>query len=137
MEDPANPRVLVADDDADILKLVERRLTHRGFDIRTAASGDVALRSALEDPPDAVVLDWLMPGMEGSEVCRALRDDDRTRFLPVILLTAKAADSDQRDGLEAGADILIVKPFNIDELDDALRRLITAPSSPQPAGPAV
>ena len=117
-------RVLVADDDADILELVSRRLERRGYDVIGAGDGREALALARSELPDAVVLDGLMPGLEGHQVCAELRADQRTTSIPVVLLTAKAADVDQERAVEAGASAYMVKPFSIDELDETLRRLI-------------
>jgi DNA-binding response OmpR family regulator len=94
----------------------------------TADSGRVALEQALAEPPDAAVLDGVMPEMEGHEVCAAMRADSRTASVPVILLTAKAADADEREATEAGVDEFVVKPFRIDELDEKLRSLLSARS---------
>ncbi len=118
------PRVLMADDDADIVRLVERRLGHRGYRITTAQSGTEAFESATADPPDAAILDWVMPGLEGAELCRRLRGDPRTQSLPIVLLTARAAESDIHEGLAAGANAFLTKPFDIRELDQVLQRLI-------------
>jgi len=124
-EHGAAPTVLVADDDADILRLVSRRLSHRGYRILTAETGVEALAIALEHCPDAAVLDGIMPGLEGHEVCARMRDDERTSGVPVVLLTAKAADADHREALDSGADAYIVKPFRIEDLDSKLRELLS------------
>jgi two-component system, OmpR family, phosphate regulon response regulator PhoB len=123
-----DPRVLIADDDADILRLVERRLGHRGYAISTASNGIEAFEAATNDPPDVAIVDWVMPGLEGAELCRRLRSDERTATLPIVLLTARAAEADIHEGLEAGANAFLTKPFDIGELDQVLRRLIEAQS---------
>lgn len=128
----AIPTVLVADDDADILRLVSRRLSHRGYRILTAETGFEALATALECCPDAAVLDGIMPGLEGHEVCARMREDDRTRDVPVVLLTAKAADADYREALDAGADAYLVKPFRIEDLDSKLKELLSSARQPRP-----
>jgi DNA-binding response OmpR family regulator len=119
-----SPRVLIADDDADILRLVQRRLGHRGYAISTASTGLEAFDAATADPPDAAVVDWVMPGIEGAELCRRLRADQRTAELPIVLLTARAAEADIHEGMEAGASAFLTKPFDIGELDQVLQRLI-------------
>ena len=129
-KDGPSPTVLVADDDGDILKLLSRRLAHRGYRVVTAGSGQAALEQAFSAPPDAAVLDGMMPGMEGHEVCAALRADPRTAAVPVVLLTAKAADADEREASEAGVDAFIVKPFRIEELDEKLRGLLAGGLTP-------
>lgn len=110
------PLLLVADDDEDILTLVELRLTRSGFDVVVARDGEEALRLAHEAEPDLAVLDWMMPKASGVEVVRALREDAETASLPVLLLTARAADADVVEGLEAGADEYLHKPFSPQEL---------------------
>jgi DNA-binding response OmpR family regulator len=120
------PTVLVADDDADILRLISQRLGHRGYKILTAESGAAALKLAFEFIPDAAVLDGIMPDLEGHEVCAAMRGDPRTALVPVILLTAKAADADEREAIDAGADAYMAKPFKIEELDERLRELLSS-----------
>ena len=120
------PTVLVADDDADILRLLSQRLTHRGYRVITAETGSEALEIVFEDLPDAAVFDGIMPGIEGHEICARMRSNERTAEIPVVLLTAKAADADHRDANEAGVDAYIVKPFRIEELDQRLKELLTS-----------
>jgi len=125
-EEATAGRVLVADDDADILELVSQRLERRGYEVSTAGDGNEALARTVAELPDAVVLDGLMPGLEGHEVCAELRSRERTAAIPVVLLTAKAADADRQRALDVGASAYMVKPFSIDELDQTLRGLIEA-----------
>lgn len=125
-DDNGRPVVLVADDNPDILRLVERRLSKRGYAVVTAADGRQALQAILDRRPDAVILDWLMPGIQGKELCRHLKANPATRAVPVVLLTARAAETDVTAGFESGADDYVTKPFDVDELDDTLRRLLPA-----------
>jgi DNA-binding response OmpR family regulator len=118
------PVLLVADDDEDILLLVELRLTLSGFDVVSARDGEEALQLARERRPDLAVLDWMMPRANGVDVVRALRADDETSELPVLLLTARAADDDVREGLAAGADDYLHKPFSPHELVARVRSLL-------------
>jgi DNA-binding response OmpR family regulator len=120
------PTVLVADDDADILRLLSQRLRHRGYHVITAVSGDEALKRVFGDLPDAAVFDGIMPGIEGHELCARMRADARTAEIPVVLLTAKAADADEREAADAGVDAYILKPFRIEELDAKLRELLSS-----------
>lgn len=120
----SGPRVVVADDDADILRLIERRLSRRGYDVVTASNGAEALAAVAAGAPQAVVIDWLMPSMSGSQVCEALKSDPGTASIPIILLTAKAADADLAEGLASGADAYLTKPFEINELDALVRSVI-------------
>jgi DNA-binding response OmpR family regulator len=109
-------RVLVADDDADILALVAFRLERSGYEVLLATDGEEALRLAVEESPDLAVLDVMMPKMDGYEVTRRIRDNEPTSRLPVILLTARAQQSDVDQGMLAGADDYVKKPFSPQEL---------------------
>jgi two-component system phosphate regulon response regulator PhoB len=109
-------RILVADDDIDMLHLVSVRLTAAGFDVLQATSGDSALGLAQAEMPTLSVLDVMMPGLSGLEVCRALRSNPRTARMPVILLSARAEEIDRILGLEMGADDYLTKPFSPREL---------------------
>ena len=104
--------VLLAEDDADIRFLVTLKLTQAGYQLRAFEDGLSALADAREHPPDLAVLDIMMPGMSGLEVCQELRKDPVTAKIPVILLTALAREADAAAGLAAGADDYIVKPFS-------------------------
>ena len=125
-QDGRHPTVLVADDDADILRLLSQRLSHRGYRVITAENGDSALGIAFESPPDAAVLDGIMPGMEGHEVCAAMRANPSTALVPIVLLTAKAGYADEREAVDSGADAYMAKPFRIEELDEKLRGLLSS-----------
>jgi DNA-binding response OmpR family regulator len=104
--------ILLAEDDADIRLLVTLKLTQAGHQVRGFGDGLSAAANAREHPPDLAVLDMMMPGMSGLEVCQELRKDPATARIPVILLTAMARESDITAGLAAGADDYIVKPFS-------------------------
>ena len=118
--------VLIADDDEDIIKFVEVNLRLDGFEVITASDGNQALERATEAIPDLILLDVMMPKMNGVEVCQRLRSDGRTKNISVIMLTAKAMSADKIVGLTAGADDYIIKPFDPAELvarvKSALRR---------------
>ncbi len=128
--------VLVVDDEPTIAEVVSRYLERAGYDVRTAGDGALAMRLVLDRRPDLVVLDLMLPGLNGLEVMRRLREVDRDR-VAIILLTAKGEESDRVVGLRLGADDYIVKPFSPAELvarvDAVLRRVDTAPES----GPAL
>jgi DNA-binding response OmpR family regulator len=115
--------VLVADDDDDILLLVTTRLRRDGFEVVAARTGDEALRLAQERRPDVAVLDIGMPVLDGLEVLRRIRADDELKSMRVLLLTAKAQESDARRGHEAGADAYVRKPFSPAELSARVREL--------------
>jgi DNA-binding response OmpR family regulator len=118
--------LVVADDDPDILSLLERRLSRRGYEVVVAANGRAAMEAVRRTGPDAVVLDRLMPAMSGEEVCAALKADQRTAAIPVVLLSAHASEREIVEGFGAGADDYLTKPFDLDELDERLRRLVAS-----------
>lgn len=109
-------RILVVDDDPDILQFVEMNLDMEGFETHTAESGRIALEIARERPPDLILLDVMMPELDGLTVLRRLRSSPATASIPVVLLTAKALAEDRVRGLDLGADDYITKPFDIEEL---------------------
>ena len=109
-------RVLVADDDTDIARFIELNLSLEGYDVQVVHDGASALRAALADPPDLVLLDVMMPVLDGVEVLRRLRASPATAVTPVVLLTARSLSADKVVGLTAGADDYIVKPFDTLEL---------------------
>ena len=116
--------VLVADDDEDILLLVTTRLRRDGFDIISARSGDEALALVRERRPALAVLDIGMPGLDGVQVLERIRADDDLRAMLVVLLTAKAQESDVRRGFDAGADAYVKKPFSPADLSARVRELL-------------
>jgi DNA-binding response OmpR family regulator len=118
--------LVVADDDPDILRLLERRLSRRGYEVLTAHDGAAALAAIRRTAPDAAVIDRVMPAMSGEEVCAALKADERTAAIPVVLLSAQASEREIVQGFGVGADDYLTKPFDLDELDERLRRLIAA-----------
>jgi two-component system phosphate regulon response regulator PhoB len=107
---------LVVDDEPDLLELVRFHLAQAGFEVETARDGRQGLESIRRRRPDLVVLDWMLPDLPGSEVCRQLRSDPQLRDLPILLLTAKAEEVDRVVGFELGADDYVTKPFSPREL---------------------
>jgi len=116
--------VLVVEDESDIRNLIVLHLAREGFRCRTAKSGPEALREARTAPPDLVVLDLMLPDLDGLEVCRRLRSDTTTATIPIIMLTAKADEVDRVVGLEMGADDYVVKPFSPKELIARIRAVL-------------
>lgn len=109
--------ILIVDDEQDLVDILEFNLRNNGYLCRRALSGTAALEmAALEPPPDAVLLDLMLPDIPGMEVCRQLRASERTRHIPVVMLTAKDDEIDRIVGLELGADDYVTKPFSIREL---------------------
>ena len=116
-----NERILIIEDDPAILKVVQRSLAYEGYVVDVATDGRSGLNLARENHPDLVILDWMLPGLDGLEVCRRLR---LMGSLPILMLTAKDTVQDRVQGLDAGADDYLVKPFNLDELSARLRALL-------------
>jgi DNA-binding response OmpR family regulator len=117
-------RILVAEDDADIADLIAHYVRKAGWEPTVVASGDAALAAAQGEAPDVVVLDVMLPGLSGLEVCRALRANPSTALLPIVMVTARAEESDRIVGLDIGADDYISKPFSPNELVARIRALV-------------
>ncbi len=119
-------KVLVVDDEEYIQHILNFSFGAEGYEVITASDGDEAIKKAKEEHPDIIVLDIMMPKMDGYEACRRLKSDPETRGIPVILLTAKGRDVDRKLGREAGADDYVVKPFSpgrlIERVEGILKR---------------
>lgn len=122
-------RVLVVDDEPDTIELIQFNLKNAGYDIVTAADGAEALRKARSVAPDLIVLDLMLPEMDGLEVCKLLRNDPATAKIPVLMLTAKAGEVDRILGLELGARDYVTKPFSPRELILRVRNLLATEKS--------
>lgn len=122
-------RVLVIEDDEQILKFLKRGLAYEGYEVDTAMDGLSGLAIARDNPPDLVVLDLMLPGMDGLEVCRRLRAGGP---VPILILTAKDTVTDRIQGLDMGADDYMVKPFELDELLARIRALLRRAQPAQP-----
>ena len=118
------PLVLVADDDPDILSLVTLRLERSGYDVVSAGDGEQALATALARTPDLALLDVMMPKLDGYEVTERLRGEESTRYLPIILLTARVQEADIARGIEAGADDYVEKPFSTQDLSKRVQAVL-------------
>ena len=130
-------RICVVEDDHDIADLIRHYVEKAGWTPEMFASGSAALAAVRQRLPDAVVLDLMLPGMDGLEVCRALRADAATSHLPIIMLTARAEETDRIAGLEIGADDYLTKPFSPNELVARLRALLRRAARSTPAGPLI
>jgi len=117
-------RIFVVEDDRDIADLIIHYAERAGWQAHGFVSGADALAAARQKPPDCIVLDVMLPGMDGLEVCRALRSDAATAAIPIIMLTARAEESDRIVGLELGADDYLAKPFSPGELVARIRALL-------------
>ena len=108
--------IFIADDELDFVSTLRSRLEFEGYRIETAPDGKEALERILKEKPDLILLDILMPTMNGYQVCRELKGNADTRSIPIVMLTAKSQASDRFWGKEAGADVYLVKPFDLDDL---------------------
>lgn len=124
----------MADDEVYIVHILEFSLNMEGYEVISATSGEEALRKIESQQPDLIVLDVMMPGLSGHEVCRRLRADARTREIPIIFLTARDSLADRDRGLELGANAYITKPFGPRRLIEAIEDLL---DEAQPGGEAV
>jgi two-component system phosphate regulon response regulator PhoB len=132
--------ILIVEDEKDLVSTLEYNLRREGYETRPALTGKEALRRAAEDPPpDLVLLDLMLPDISGIEVCRELRQQERTRQVPVLMLTAKTDEIDRVVGFEVGADDYVVKPFSVRELLLRIRAILrrAQPAEPQTGKVAV
>ena len=124
------PRILLVDDEPSIVKMVGKRLEVEGFDVVVAMDGQEGLAKARAEQPHLIVLDLMLPKLNGYEVCTMLKQDARYQRVPIVMFTAKAQDRDEKLGMECGANAYVRKPFRAQELLETIRSLLTA------AGPA-
>jgi phosphate regulon transcriptional regulator PhoB len=128
-----NPKkILVVEDELDLVELVSYNLKKEGFEVASASDGEKALRRIREESFDLVVLDLMLPGIQGMELCRILRNDPKTEGLPVIMVTAKGEEVDRVLGLEIGADDYISKPFSPRELAARVKAVLRRAVQRQP-----
>lgn len=120
----AKSRILVVDDEPETIELVEFNLRQSGYEVLSASNGAEALRKARSITPDLVVLDLMLPEIEGTEVCKLLRRDPATARIPIVMLTARASELDRVLGLELGADDYLTKPFSPRELVLRIRKIL-------------
>jgi two-component system, OmpR family, phosphate regulon response regulator PhoB len=133
--DEANrPRILIVEDEAALALLLTYNLEAEGYLVTRCERGDEAELQLAESPPDLVILDWMLPGVSGIEICRRLRAKDATRTLPVIMLTARGDEGERVRGLSVGADDYVVKPFSVPELMARIRALLRRASPERIAG---
>jgi DNA-binding response OmpR family regulator len=118
-------RILVVDDEMYIVNILDFTLHGEGWEVVSANNGEDALRTLLKFEPDLVILDVMMPRIDGVEVCRAIKAREESADTPVILLSAKDRDKDREEGLEAGADLYLTKPFSPARLVEEIRNLLS------------
>jgi two-component system phosphate regulon response regulator PhoB len=122
-------KILIVDDEADILELLDYNLSRHGYAVIRASDGDEALEAVQRERPDLIVLDLMLPGIDGLEVCRTLKTEAATRATPVIMLTARGEEADVVTGLELGADDYVTKPFSPRVLLARIRAVLRRPTA--------
>ena len=125
------PKILAVDDEPDALELIEFNLKNSGFDVITAQDGKEALNQVRKKAPDLILLDLMLPEVDGLELCKAFRRDPATAPIPIIMLTARAAEIDRVLGLELGADDYVTKPFSPRELVLRVKKLLERSHPPE------
>ena len=127
----AKGKILVVDDEIYIVHILDFSLGMEGYEVLTALDGEQALEKARTEHPDLIVLDIMMPKLDGYETCKMLKADDRTKDIPVILLSAKGRNVDQKIGFEVGADDYITKPFSPRKLVERINAILGQGTSQQ------
>lgn len=118
-------KILVVEDEETLSEILEYNLSSEGFSVRTSAGdGEEAMMALEEDRPDLLLLDWMLPGLSGIEICRRIRSRSEMRDMPIIMMTARGEESDRIRGLDTGADDYLTKPFSIPELTARVRALL-------------
>lgn len=117
-------KVLVVDDEIHITNIIRYTLENEGFQVLTAADGQEGLRTAREEKPDLIILDLMLPNIDGYKVCRLLKFDEKYRHIPIILLSARSSEADKQLGREVGADFYMSKPFDPEELSLKVKELV-------------
>ncbi len=125
--------ILVVEDEKNILELLKYNLEQEGYQVQTANRGDLGLEQARKSKPDLLILDLMLPGMDGMEVCKILKQNEKTAGIPIIMLTAKSQESDKIVGLELGADDYVTKPFSPRELAARIKAVLRRGKDKQPA----
>jgi two-component system, OmpR family, alkaline phosphatase synthesis response regulator PhoP len=120
----AKGNILIIDDEKDLIELVQYNLEKEGYQVANACDGESGLTTAIQTLPDLIIIDLMLPGIDGLEVCRRLRSDSRTAQIPMLMLTAKSAEADRIVGLELGADDYVTKPFSPRELAARIKAIL-------------
>lgn len=124
------PKILIVEDEADLALMLRYNLEAEGFQVSAASSGDEAVEAMHEGVPDLILLDWMLPGLSGIELCRRWRSREETSRIPIIMITARGEEEERVRGLETGADDYVVKPFSVPELVARVQALLRR-ASPQ------
>ncbi len=133
----AKPTILIIEDERSLLEILAYNLTNEGFEVLTASDGQEGLRRAKTAVPDLVVLDLMLPGLDGLQVCRQIRSDPKTQAIRILMLTAKSEEVDEIVGFNMGADDYVAKPFKIKPLISRIKALLRRPSAEQQSGDTV
>lgn len=120
----AKQRILVVDDEPDIVETLKFRLESKGYEVITAFDGLEALEKARKGKPDLIILDIMLPKMDGYQVCRLLKFDEKYSSIPVVMLTAKTQEADKVTGLKTGADVYVTKPFDANKLLEIIKEML-------------
>lgn len=120
------PRILIVDDEPDLRSVLRFGLEAEKFEVLEAADGEAGLQAAREQAPDLIVLDLMLPRVDGYKVCRALKFDDRYRHIPVIILSARSGETDRRLAMDLGADAYVTKPYDMKDLVGRIREQLNA-----------
>lgn len=128
-------KVLIIDDEPDVLKLLKLRFEKQGYEVLTAKTGEEGLKTAFAKLPSLIILDLMLPDVDGLDVCKKLKESEKTNGIPVLMLTAKTENSDEVIGLELGADDYVTKPFDFSVLHSRVKNLLKrqAPKEPDPS----
>ncbi len=121
------PKILIVEDEVSQVEILRFNLCQQGFDVSVAMDGEEGVQAAVEDPPDLILLDWMLPNLSGIEICRQLRRNKSTREVPIIMLTARSEERDKIRGLNIGADDYVTKPYSIKELIARIRSALRRP----------
>jgi len=121
----AKKRILIVEDEESLLKLESILLTSKGYEVRGVSNGRAALAAVAEDRPDLILLDIMLPEIDGFEVCRRIKEDSETRNIPIIMLTAKKSREDMSRGEKVGADWYITKPFKSAMVIETIQRFLS------------
>lgn len=124
MTEQAKKKILIIEDEIDILNMVKMRLEASGYEVIAAQDGNTGYSKAKSDNPDLIILDLMLPGIDGYQVCRLLKFDEKYRHIPIIMLTARSQQEDREWGQKVGADYYLTKPFESKELLDKIKELI-------------
>ena len=128
-------RILIVEDEPSIAELIAINLTHAGYDVEKALQSDIAMNLMRDQLPSLLILDWMLPGKSGVQFAKELRSNERTRSLPILMLTAKSDESDKVLGLDSGADDYVTKPFSPKELVARVKALLRRQTPLEDTGP--